>query len=243
MIQSFPFLLIYPLFIFYHFLTFHLRGSLIAVDKETKFTNENIPSSTFSESQHSACQQERVLDISKERTTELIKSNDLFKFVTNLSSPLSSIHSLRLCGLRLQSDTLPLGLTTLTSLTLLDLSHNLLCTLPPMTSLTRLLTLHLDYNRLLSLDSLHLTVLSSLQTLTVSNNQITCVNALTVLKNLTMCDLSYNDLQNLDPHIGMLTTLKTLNLEGNPIRTIRRMILERGASAILNYLRLQLPDS
>lgn len=194
--------------------------------------------SVSSNSQPKDCPQKEALNISGEKAVEM----------TQLTSPLHvtwvdetppSVHSLRLCRLRLRSDTLP-PLTALTSLTSLDLSHNLLCALPPISSLSCLRSLHLDYNRLVSLDFLHLSTLSSLHTLTVSNNNITNVNALTALKSLTYCDLSNNDLQNLDPRIGLMTTLKTLNLEGNPIRSIRRPILERGVSAILSYLRSQL---
>jgi Leucine-rich repeat (LRR) protein len=160
----------------------------------------------------------------------------------DLNSSPSPVHSLRLCRLRLTSEALSQSvLPNLSCVTLLDLSHNLLHSLPPLPSLSRqLLSLHLDYNRLVDLELLNLTTLSSLQTLTVSNNQITRVDSLTALTNLTHCDLSDNDIATLDPHIGLLTSLRVLNLHGNPLKHIRRTILERGTSAILSYLRSRL---
>jgi hypothetical protein len=40
------------------------------------------------------------------------------------------------------------------------------------------------------------------------------------------------------PHLlGLHKTLKTLQLDGNPLKTLRRPILDKGTDAVLKYLR------
>ena len=65
------------------------------------------------------------------------------------------------------------------------------------------------------------------------------ISKLTRLKEL---DLTNNDISGLPPMLGMLGgTLKVLRLEGNPLRSIRRPVLERGTAAVLEYLRGRIP--
>lgn len=65
------------------------------------------------------------------------------------------------------------------------------------------------------------------------------ISKLTVLKEL---DLTNNNISRLPPMLGMLGgTLHVLRLEGNPLRSIRRPILERGTAAVLEYLRGRIP--
>lgn len=62
------------------------------------------------------------------------------------------------------------------------------------------------------------------------------------LTGLEELDLRNNDISGLPPMMGMLGgTLHVLRLEGNPFRSIRRPVLERGTAAVLEYLRGRIP--
>jgi Leucine-rich repeat (LRR) protein len=54
--------------------------------------------------------------------------------------------------------------------------------------------------------------------------------------------LSNNDLGSLPPQLGLLSdTLKALQLDGNPLRAIRRPVLDKGTPAVLQYLKERIP--
>ncbi|KAK6132678.1 hypothetical protein DH2020_033561 [Rehmannia glutinosa] len=58
------------------------------------------------------------------------------------------------------------------------------------------------------------------------------------LTSLTELNLSDNNISSLPPDLGLLeSNLQVLKLEGNPMRSIRRPILDRGTKAILKYLK------
>ncbi len=62
--------------------------------------------------------------------------------------------------------------------------------------------------------------------------------AISALRALEELCLSNNELSGLPPKLGLLAPkLHVLALEGNPLRSIRRPILERGTQAVLEYLR------
>jgi Leucine-rich repeat (LRR) protein len=51
-----------------------------------------------------------------------------------------------------------------------------------------------------------------------------------------------NELGSLPPELSLLSgTLRSLGVEGNPLRTIRRPIIEKGTAGILAYLKDRLP--
>lgn len=62
------------------------------------------------------------------------------------------------------------------------------------------------------------------------------------MSRLEELNLANNDLGALPPTLGLLSpVLRSLSLEGNPLRTIRRPILERGSAAVLQYLKDKIP--
>jgi Leucine-rich repeat (LRR) protein len=62
------------------------------------------------------------------------------------------------------------------------------------------------------------------------------------LTSLIELDLSDNNITTLPPELGLLEpNLQVLKLDGNPLRSIRRTLLERGTKAILKYLKEKLP--
>lgn len=62
------------------------------------------------------------------------------------------------------------------------------------------------------------------------------------MKTLTVLDVSNNELSRLPAELGKLQdTLRTLLVEGNPLRSIRRNVLTAGTAGLLEYLLARLP--
>ncbi len=65
------------------------------------------------------------------------------------------------------------------------------------------------------------------------------ISKLTALEELNLMN---NSISGLPPKMGLLREkLRVLMLEGNPLRSIRRPILERGSAAVLEYLQSRIP--
>ncbi|KAF2819014.1 L domain-like protein [Ophiobolus disseminans] len=174
--------------------------------------------------------------------------------------------------LRLQQNvfsSIPIILSTITFLTVLDLSKNTIeVALTSPLTLPKLKDLRLSANRLTSLKPLttHLTA-PSLQTLDVSNNRLTSSlpalrirfpelislvasdNAITdlpadALAGFKIVNLANNDIERLEPQIGLLggdNGLKSLNVEGNKFRVPSYHVLQKGTDAVLSWLRDKIP--
>ena len=64
----------------------------------------------------------------------------------------------------------------------------------------------------------------------------------TKLTALVELNLTNNNIGSLPPKLGLLgEKLKVLRIEGNPLRSIRRSILDKGTSAVLLYLQSRVP--
>ena len=57
------------------------------------------------------------------------------------------------------------------------------------------------------------------------------------LANLNSLTAVNNDLTSLPPWIGFHKRLSTLQVDGNPLKQIRRQIVEKGTQEIMRYLR------
>lgn len=95
-----------------------------------------------------------------------------------------------------------------------------LAALPPcVAALTGLTQLSMDGNSITELPLPPLVALSALQELNVRNNSLSV----------------------LPPQLALLPRLRSLQVEGNMLRTIRRSVLDRGTPALLEYLHSRLP--
>eukprot|EP00761_Pharyngomonas_kirbyi_P007788 gb/GECH01007799.1/.p1 GENE.gb/GECH01007799.1/~~gb/GECH01007799.1/.p1 ORF type:complete len:614 (+),score=171.24 gb/GECH01007799.1/:1-1842(+) len=87
--------------------------------------------------------------------------------------------------------------------------------------------------------------LTSLEILDLSDNAVNTldVDILMNLKKLSVLNLTNNDLSKVPPELGLITSLRSLTLEGNPIRLIRRTVLQKPTSQLLEYLRSRIPQN
>ncbi|XP_010935651.1 plant intracellular Ras-group-related LRR protein 6 isoform X1 [Elaeis guineensis] len=137
------------------------------------------------------------------------------------------------------------GLEAITKLAILDLSCNT-SSLPEPSILSSLSQLQELYLRRMQLAQfpLGLLCLRQLRILNLSQNSIVSIpQEIKELTYLTELDLSDNNIAALPSELGLLEpSLQVLKLDGNPLRSIRRTILDRGTKAILKYLKDKLPD-
>ena len=121
----------------------------------------------------------------------------------------------------------------------LDLARNLLTKIPlVVTNLTALRTLNLAYNQIMDFRPLCCQSLAGINVLDLSNNKITEIpeTLWVFMRGLTHLNLENNDIAKIQSEIGFMK-LQSLKIEGNPIKLMRRGVLEKGTVEILGYLR------
>uniref|UniRef100_A0A673U9T6 Leucine-rich repeat protein SHOC-2 n=1 Tax=Suricata suricatta TaxID=37032 RepID=A0A673U9T6_SURSU len=139
-------------------------------------------------------------------------------------------------------ETVPPELANMESLELLYLRRNKLRFLPEFPSCRLLKELHVGENQIEMLGPEHLKHLNSILVLDLRDNKLKSVpDEITLLQSLERLDLSNNDISSLPCSLGKLH-LKFLALEGNPLRTIRREIINKGTQEVLKYLRSKIKD-
>ncbi|KAJ0801677.1 putative leucine-rich repeat domain superfamily [Helianthus annuus] len=162
------------------------------------------------------------------------------------SAILESLHNL-VC---LKLDNNPLrqipsdGFQAASKLQVLDLSGNAGC-LPENPAFSHLMQLQELYLRRMQISEMRADIISlpKLRILDMSQNSLQLVPE--GLKNATSLQelrLSDNNISTLPPELGLLEpSLQVLQLDGNPLRSIRRTILDRGTKAVLMYLKDKIP--
>ncbi|XP_053511518.1 leucine-rich repeat-containing protein 40 isoform X4 [Artibeus jamaicensis] len=139
-------------------------------------------------------------------------------------------------------ETIPPELAGMESLELLYLQRNKLRFLPAFPSCKLLKELHVGENQIEMLGAEHLKHLNAILVLDLRDNKLKSVpDEITLLQSLERLDLSNNDISSLPYSLGKLH-LKLLALEGNPMRTIRREIINKGTQEVLKYLRSKIKD-
>ncbi|XP_019051523.1 PREDICTED: plant intracellular Ras-group-related LRR protein 6 isoform X2 [Nelumbo nucifera] len=137
------------------------------------------------------------------------------------------------------------GFRDLSKLKILDLSGNAASFKehPPLSSLQQLQELYL---RRMQLHEVPLDIMSleQLRILDLGQNSLqTIPEGFKNLTSLVELDLSDNNITTLPPELGLLeTSLQALRLDGNPLRSIRRAILDRGTKVVLKYLKDKIPE-
>ncbi|KAJ7948631.1 Plant intracellular Ras-group-related LRR protein [Quillaja saponaria] len=137
------------------------------------------------------------------------------------------------------------GFQAVSMLQILDLSGNAdsLPISPAFSCLPHLQELYLRRMQLKEVPS-DILSLHQLRVLALSQNSLESIPVgLKNLTSLTELDLSDNNILALPPELGLLElSLQALRLDGNPLRSIRRTILDKGTKAVLKYLKDKLPE-
>lgn len=153
----------------------------------------------------------RVLDMSGNKLTEFFDDGAYFRNDVNL-------HSLQT----------------------LNLSSNLLMDIPQcLKYIPTLRTLNLSQNRIQMLNEICRNSFSNLDTLDLSNNKIHDIPIAFVyfLSSLSSLNITNNDIVKLPSLLGLHRNLREIQIEGNPLKSIRRSIIEKGSATILAYLK------
>jgi len=58
-----------------------------------------------------------------------------------------------------------------------------------------------------------------------------------LLQKMKLLDISNNDLQNLPPELGLMRELTKINIEGNPMRSVKMSIRMGGTNNLKKYLQ------
>eukprot|EP00076_Gallus_gallus_P024370 XP_015146538.1 leucine-rich repeat-containing protein 40 isoform X1 [Gallus gallus] len=194
------------------------------------------------------------LDLSNNHLTDIPKSFALLinlvrlnlacNQLKDLPADISAMKSLRqLDCTKNYLESVPSELASMASLEQLYLRKNKLRSLPELPSCKLLKELHAGENQIEILNAENLKHLNSLSVLELRDNKIKSVpDEITLLQKLERLDLANNDISRLPYALGNLSQLKFLALEGNPLRTIRRDLLQKGTQELLKYLRSRIQD-
>uniref|UniRef100_A0A674IWH0 Leucine-rich repeat-containing protein 40 n=1 Tax=Terrapene triunguis TaxID=2587831 RepID=A0A674IWH0_9SAUR len=176
--------------------------------------------------------------------TSLVQLNLAHNQLKNLPAEISAMKSLKqLDCTKNQLETIPSELASMASLEQLYLRKNKLQYLPEFPSCKLLKELHVGENQIEVLSAEHLKHLNSLCVLELRDNKLKSLpDEITLLQGLERLDLTNNDISSLPCALGNLPQLKLLALEGNPLRTIRRDMLQKGTQELLKYLRSKIQD-
>jgi Leucine-rich repeat (LRR) protein len=173
----------------------------------------------------------------------ILSNNKIKRWPGTVFSSLASLSLLKLDNNPL-AEILATDLEALSKLEVLDLSGSA-SSLPEPSAVSKLPHLKELYLRRMKLHGFpdSLLGLKLLRILDLSQNYLTSVpEGIKDLTSLIELDLSDNNITTLPPELGLLEpNLQVLKLDGNPLRSIRRTLLERGTKAILKYLKEKLP--
>lgn len=176
------------------------------------------------------------------------------------SFPLSDLVKLNLKHNKLS--TLPSDISEMRCLEFLDISENLLVAIPDLTKLHKLSFLDATQNKVKFLPDLPIN--GSLDRLHIGHNQLTTIinmenlsriqstvtelllhdNSISVLPSelslfqmLRVIDITNNNISDIPASLGYNKSLQRFQIEGNPIRTIRRTLLTQSTEDLKKYLR------
>nr|XP_039247752.1 leucine-rich repeat-containing protein 40-like [Styela clava] len=188
---------------------------------------------------------EKLLDGSEEIPLEVINMSKmgLSQFPSQICQFKSSLKSLNISLNKISVFGSEIG--DFVSLTHLNLGTNLLTDLPvEMTKLKSLIELNIMQNRF-SLLPESVYSMESLEHLLAGGNKIEKINmeGLKKLTKLSTLALQNNSIAQVPPELGLMSSLRNLQLEGNVFRIPRHTILQQGTQAVLDYLKGRVPTN
>lgn len=175
------------------------------------------------------------------KISNLNLSNNQLETLPPEISSMAGLATLELTNNQLSG--IPDSMQELSHLEILYLRHNKLTSIPVLTHCINLKELHLGNNRIIQLTSKDVENIVNVRTLDLRDNKITKIpDDIITLQLLERLDVTNNDLSTLPYSLGVLPHLKAVQLEGNPMKTIRRDIIARGTVGLLKYLRSRLEE-
>ncbi|VAI51912.1 unnamed protein product [Triticum turgidum subsp. durum] len=175
----------------------------------------------------------------------ILSNNKIKKWPGMVVSSLPSLTTLKLDNNPL-AEILSTDLVSLSKLEVLDLSGNAssFSESSVVSSLPQLQELYLRRMKLQEFP-IGLVQLKYLRILNLSQNNLSTIpEGIKDFTALIELDLSDNNITRLPAELGLLEpSLQVLKLDGNPLRSIRRTVLERGTKAVLSYLKEKLPSN
>ncbi|CAL8130660.1 unnamed protein product [Orchesella dallaii] len=173
-----------------------------------------------------------VIDMSKNILTSLPESMEMLcEFLTELKIDFNRLTSLPPCLGRCRR------------LQYLSFQNNQIASLPDeFADLNKLREINFGYNKFTSIPEC-LYTLRCLEIIIAISNKIDTINleGLNKLPMLAVLDLSNNNIAQVPPELGLLTQLKSLNLEGNAFRVPSYHVLSQGTDAVLRFLQNRIP--
>ncbi|KAK9456703.1 hypothetical protein V1511DRAFT_495066 [Dipodascopsis uninucleata] len=107
--------------------------------------------------------------------------------------------------------------------------------------LPRLTKLNLSFNRIANVPNSLVKKFPMLEELNLHENKVTEISA-SSFKGLEKIDLSNNSIGYLPPDLAKIKTIVELKVQGNIFKTPRWQVVEKGTDAILDWLRLRIPE-
>ncbi|XP_071038464.1 leucine-rich repeat-containing protein 40 isoform X2 [Parasteatoda tepidariorum] len=123
------------------------------------------------------------------------------------------------------------------------IQHNNIADIAPLSCCSSIKEVHAGFNNIIELSLEFLESIPSIKILDFRDNKLSQLpDVICTLQNIERLDISNNGLSSLPYTLGTLPHLKFLAIEGNPMRTIRRDIIQRGTVQLLRWLRSRLED-
>lgn len=93
-------------------------------------------------------------------------------------------------------------------------------------------------NKISSVDEFCRSLYSHIEVIDLGGNKLTTIPTALIhfLENLNQLTLINNDIQRLPNLIGRHKKLKNIQVDGNPLKTIRRPIIDGGSQRLIQYL-------
>ncbi|KAK9332953.1 hypothetical protein V1520DRAFT_288035 [Lipomyces starkeyi] len=135
----------------------------------------------------------------------------------------------------------PISLRSLSELNLSCNSINSLIMFVANFQLQSLQKLDLSFNKVHHVPLNLVMAFSTLEELNLHENKIAEIDA-DAFKGLEKIDLSNNSIRYLPPELGKIKTIVTLKVHGNIFKTPRWQIVQKGTDALMEWLRLRLPE-
>jgi len=176
----------------------------------------------------------------------LVKLNVKHNKLTTLPSDLSDMTLLEFLDVSENLLEFIPDLTKLCKLSFLDASQNKVKELPLFPIHGSLDRLHIGHNRLTTLTTTTAAssnenlsrIQSSLSELLIHDNNISVLPSdLSLFVKLRVIDITNNNVTDIPASLGYNKALQRLQIEGNPIRTIRRTLLTQSTEELKKYLR------